>query len=963
MRRRKRKPEPEFNITFTTAMAEAVPAYKQTLSTWTSLNVTTYIPSGRDLILASPRILKQLKRLPASVQHVLRSGFGGAIFAEATNTNNPQDVMSARLPPQLLAPNMTRTSMDLRSALTMESARSLSSVIAYTTSKWALGSLVMAIVTSRIRIYASTRRSVALSFKARLAIRIIPIVVLFFQIRVLLQSMQCQTSNDYKAIRPLASNSTSLNDLSKIFLFQPTDLESCYAVNMINEDMHQAAGSLSVLWPMYKTFGLSTLVQSLSYAIEGRHFLPDTGLSMFEHSLAFSEAEVAVGTDLGRIFDGLRLMNLAGNFSDSSTTAEATKLALNRSQIMHKVNTTPEMLLFVFLSACNHWMNHVLALFNLQNRYRLINTGVWGILYLAIIIGSILRFSLDDTPDQSLLRFPTVYLVGLLPHVMVMCGIAVCTLVYTAAVLLVAVSSKDDSGRRLSFRETLEIANENMQIRSSLAGIRIRLHQDFFTALLRTGFTLVSIGTEAMFLIEHKAISVQQRTWLENKRLENLPLDHVNLLANKRDTSDAPRGQAPPSNGYTNEITVSDVGKRNEMGSIGGNPSRLMMALQFIFKLNILMCRLLLASWTTMLSYLGLRVPTWMSTFLGRQSNYKDPAELVTTDRLQRTLGHRDMIQQPSEARINFDQHSTKALKVRGQSAWEEEEVNDAIYNLWKSGGTVSGMDDSSDYHDSGDEDLTSMVSTSTFYNSEDDAKAPSSLQGAQYETHVSWLKEGFPQLSHGAIRQLLQQCEGDFEKAYTKLERNDDWSDDDVPTPTNRSPRGSRASTPTDTLLTTANLAQLLSPSTVEQRVEAETLAAHLSSDRILTRSAYRRYNALKQARVTLPPRLMTLSYKVRLSAEEEEQMLEYLILAKRSHLGRTSVGGPTTWREGAEGMGEGGPQCVVCQSSPRSIIIWPCRCLCVCDACRVSLAMGNFEKCVCCRSSVEGFSRIFVP
>ena len=68
-------------------------------------------------------------------------------------------------------------------------------------------------------------------------------------------------------------------------------------------------------------------------------------------------------------------------------------------------------------------------------------------------------------------------------------------------------------------------------------------------------------------------------------------------------------------------------------------------------------------------------------------------------------------------------------------------------------------------------------------------------------------------------------------------------------------------------------------------------------------------------------------------------------------------------SWATGADGLGPDGPQCVVCQSAPRTVIVWPCRCLSLCDDCRVSLAMNNFDKCVCCRREVISFSRIFVP
>lgn len=56
----------------------------------------------------------------------------------------------------------------------------------------------------------------------------------------------------------------------------------------------------------------------------------------------------------------------------------------------------------------------------------------------------------------------------------------------------------------------------------------------------------------------------------------------------------------------------------------------------------------------------------------------------------------------------------------------------------------------------------------------------------------------------------------------------------------------------------------------------------------------------------------------------------------------------------------------CVVCTVEARSVICWPCRCLALCDDCRSNLAsrMGaGKHQCPCCRRSVEGYSRIFIP
>ncbi|KAF9581308.1 hypothetical protein BGW38_001725 [Lunasporangiospora selenospora] len=53
----------------------------------------------------------------------------------------------------------------------------------------------------------------------------------------------------------------------------------------------------------------------------------------------------------------------------------------------------------------------------------------------------------------------------------------------------------------------------------------------------------------------------------------------------------------------------------------------------------------------------------------------------------------------------------------------------------------------------------------------------------------------------------------------------------------------------------------------------------------------------------------------------------------------------------------------CVVCQSEPRGIMLRPCRCLALCNECREVLASRRFKQCPCCRSDVQGFSKIYIP
>lgn len=53
----------------------------------------------------------------------------------------------------------------------------------------------------------------------------------------------------------------------------------------------------------------------------------------------------------------------------------------------------------------------------------------------------------------------------------------------------------------------------------------------------------------------------------------------------------------------------------------------------------------------------------------------------------------------------------------------------------------------------------------------------------------------------------------------------------------------------------------------------------------------------------------------------------------------------------------------CVICQTNPRQIVLWPCRCLALCDSCRLSLVLRSFNTCVCCRQDIEGYSKIYMP
>jgi hypothetical protein len=267
-----------------------------------------------------------------------------------------------------------------------------------------------------------------------------------------------------------------------------------------------------------------------------------------------------------------------------------------------------------------------------------------------------------------------------------------------------------------------------------------------------------------------------------------------------------------------------------------------------------------------------------------------------------------------------FDVEAFARERLRRSGSYEEqgpqeseEHLTDYLYGWWKGGGKWGDVDTSGDYIPSQDDDTTSVVSLAE-------------------TTDNEW----------------------------------SDMEEEGQRTPTQRTYRYSRDSTPLpENTLDLSRLSHLLDPKTKEDREEAKLLSRHLQSSNVLTRSQYRKVLERDEAKL-----LMTSRYRMDglpehtpLTPEEEEQMLEDFVLNRRHVSGAQSASNAGSWDTGAEGMGSEGPQCVVCQMSPRTVLVWPCGCLSLCDDCRVGLASKNYTTCVCCRTNVVAYSRLYVP
>lgn len=940
-------------------------------STHLGVNVSRYTPSLEDLVWAGPRMVMRLGRLGSLVsipdaidgfgQRVIPDATGSDIFSSTSSAFN-SDVLTTHSSASVIPSNLADPDPIIH-RFSMDGARGLGSVFSYATSKWALCCIAMAVILNRTHIFAATRRRLRLSWPVRLLLRIAPIALFYTQSRSLLQSIQCQTSPDFAELRwgnaskssdlMFSQHNPFLHGISSSLLLGATDMESCSAVQMIpvgGDESPDLRGSLTLLWPLFGTFCLSQFLETISCAVQGRPVSAETGMTLFEHSLAFAEADAAISNQLGW-----------GIFSSpsSNSTAKANlsaNTAISRSMILRRVNTPPEVLLIAFFSTMSHITSHVLGVFGKQAKFRLVNTGFWAMCYMGSIVWSAFTFSLEDSTRQGLLRYPTVCIIGFIPHVIVLMGIVVCFSIYSVALVLSALATPVNAAhgnQGTTLKERVALAHANMQANLSFSDLRITMEMDFYTALLRAGFGAITMATEAVYLNEDRGVNLKRTTWLEEERyreMEELKMNWISsgVPGSRYDMSGVvglipvKDGQLRATTGYAREraaqkLSRSITGERRQVrDGIGAaeRSGRWLLALDYLLHIN----KLVLTTWAmivcSVLSKLGVRnPPRWLKNWSQLPKAGRGEEKVPQGRRSYESVvqpGHgsiglaeirrSDRVDVEHELRQKYNKH-----EEFNDEASRERWIDNKLYLWWLAGGWWGKHDTSGDYapgkEDDPDFDATSVISATE-----------SLVSDSEHEDGFDW--------------------------------EDVDSNDDGQRTPTQRSPFASREGSPVaDTTIQAADLAALLNPRSAEERDQARTLAAHLAADRIMTRSGYRRFEQVQRSQLLFPNHAIRATAKM--TPDEEAQLLEQILLERRAATAPepASGAGPSSWATGAAGMGPDGPQCVVCQSSPRTVIVWPCRCLSLCDDCRVSLAMNNFDKCVCCRRDVISFSKIYVP
>ncbi|RAL15749.1 putative ubiquitin-protein ligase (Asi3) [Aspergillus homomorphus CBS 101889] len=834
-----------------------------------------------------------------------------------------------------------------------------SGFFSYLTGRWSLACFTVSLILNRITIYASTRRRLQLDWSRRFALRIIPIVLFIAQIHALLRALRCQTSPDYSAIRygkrntpqvlDYAGNGGFLYTLSSTLLPWETDEQSCRAVHMgrpVNgSDI--SYGSFSLLWPAFLRLCISHFVETLCCALQGRSVGTEAGMSLFEHSLAFAEAESAISQSLGIGIFGLSKHSAGkeGKLGGGQSVLQS----LSKGQVLERMNISPELLLITLISCCNSLTSNILDVFGKQSQYRLVNTTFWGLCFMSAIAW--VTFGDASNGTESLpLRIPTVCLVGFVPHLFILLGIFVCVFIYALALVITAFTLPLDSSQDLSLKERLLLAHENMQGAHQIQSIRFNRHDDFYTTSLRIGYGALTAARQAVFLNEGRGVVAQRMTWLERDRLREI--ESLQRKGSRGQGRDSEYGDLRKSeellelameataeweweSGYAREkkieTSVSQSARSQDesegVGALRG-AVRCYQSISFVRAIFYFLLKWTAYGLDKLLSKVGInRRPQWLKTLVRAQQKKKDRGRKNNLEKLDFWIMSEDgVLKVPTNS--DFDVENEMRRRERIDAArWgesDERRLDEKLYDWWRAGGAWGNQDQSPDYAPSVEDwdDTTSVVSMATTSDSD-------------------W-------------------------EAYESDGRRTPTQEDPFPG------RWSREDTPVqEPLVDIGAFARLLDPRDQESRQEARILAAHLAAGRegrIMTRRRFQQQVERDRARVLLTSRFSQLGQqnsgddKRKPTPEEESEILERLILLQRSE----SFNKPSdeqTWESGASGLGPSGPPCVICQTSPRSIITWPCRCLCICEDCRVSLAMNNFGSCVTCRRDVGGFVRLWVP
>ncbi|KAI5304279.1 hypothetical protein KEM56_006670 [Ascosphaera pollenicola] len=807
--------------------------------------------------------------------------------------------------------------------------------------------LCQSIIINRITVFGRTRVPIQMDWKRRLVIRAIPILLLSRSLLSILRTMRCQFSPDYALYR-YADASVPLKHIdygkepgvvytiiSAILSPFESEAQSCSAMGMLRESsdgiFNIPRGSFNILWDVFVRLCISQMVDAFSCAVTGRTQMHEMGMSLFEQSLMFSEAQGMIESTINlAITKGKERRQLQAKSSLADVTtgtiatlaaatvtgitnqtpspvasnssaaaasqvlAPITAIVAKRSIAATYLNVTPEMLFITVLTVAHNISANILCVLGKEHRYRLAHTTFWAICLFA--------YNLSGFYDiRSFIRYPTVAIVGFGPHLSLMIGIVGCLLIYGIALTLTAFSLPGELPANITIRERFSLARDNMQSDGTIRSLRVNRSEEFFSALVRVGYEVLSAASKMVFLNEGKPISARALTWLEEERLAELANERQEQAERQRQRiSDVRRSspeeetedmaldlaecdglfdfdvvghERPWRSGYAVEKRVDakkeeaqkNLARQRQTEFVGvglwRNIDRVWQTLSFwkaIVKLIL--------GWICFGIVKGMDKirwrwkPNWLIWMAGIP---KEEAIKACERENERERGAGTPVQEsgPSQDGQEFYIFDTEGKPVlpkdkdfdvetemrkkafKEERAWTEESeqrFERKLYEWWKNGGIWGETDASGDYTlESGAEDwdATSVISMSS------NRSATPSISGDD---------DGW-------------EFEDENEDGRRTPTQTNPWGDDVSSTNSVFRRRNFETATPnpdsdSDSLFDVDHLSRLLEGQDEESRNEAHILASHLRASkegRIMTRAGYRKELELQKARVLTSSRL----------------------------------------------------------------------------------------------------------
>lgn len=733
--------------------------------------------------------------------------------------------------------------------------------VSYLISPFALLCICMAILLNRTVVFATTRRPAPLTLPHRIVLRSIAIYFLASRTFPLISAIACTTS-------PIAQY------VPAFFV-----AETC--------------PTPAILWDLYWGICVAHFIETFSCVIQGQTPHSETGLTLFEYSLAFQEVQ-----------SGSRL--------------------------------SVEVLIVAITSAFSLLSLHIFGAFSMYS-YRLIPSTIIGSSFLTYFGWSVF--------NGRIFYFPTVCIIGYLPQLLVAVIILMCGAIYGLTSLL--------SGGVGNLNTTWKHAH-------------ISLEDDFYTCVFKFGVVALTTATTATFIDETALIKQPTFTWLESSDSEEKEMEPSSgpsysipsLAPSLLHASQADVRAATHTSGlknmspYNNETVLPpDLGgprKHKRRGGIG-SPGlltlfRVTAALKMARAMAIVLLQVVLkVLWNGGLKYMWPR----------RKATLSEEAMMLSGH------GHGE----------NMEQMSYEGLeKVKNQIIYssieeEEEEKNSAGYQKLLWGQLIPDIDNSADYADE-TEDGFSSDEEGLEYESDYEDGGSSSGRSVNYVTHVSNQRGSFsnapsktaaavggekPKSTLDELYSLLMPTPSDFLALLSpqnpqEIERKRMLISHLEEDQDNSSGSGDR--------LNFSNASSYLFSSNSNSNSNSNTNTNNNNNEQKQKQKQKQKQNSstttTAAAMVSTRKRPVTRSQFKQRNWNDSKSLLHIIESRRRKYVVDNEI------RE---------TLCVVCQCAARQVILWPCRCLCVCEECRMALVAQNFKGCVCCRRDVKSFSRIYVP